>query len=208
MRAVTSYLAVCLLTFAASAAFAQGKPMSPTGTAATQVGGEWSSGERPRFTGGKWIEITYGRPILRGRNGIFGSGETYGQQLNAGAPVWRAGANMSTRLNTEVALKIGDATVPAGEYSLFVELKEGAWTLIVSNHRAQETYDPNEKDAIWGAYGYKPELDVARAPMTVQELEISLDQLTVLFSGMTQQGGSLSIAWDNQIGSVVFSLAE
>ena len=47
--------------------------------------------------GGKWVEITYGRPIKRGRN-VFGSGADYGKTLNAGAPVWRAGANQATRV--------------------------------------------------------------------------------------------------------------
>ncbi len=40
---------------------------SPAGTAATQVGGTWVNpeSEERRYTGGKWIEITYSRPILR-----------------------------------------------------------------------------------------------------------------------------------------------
>src|SRR5262245_58479009 len=82
---------------------------SPAGSAATQVGGTWATdknGEQ-RYTGGKWIEITYSRPILRGRTNIFGSGADYGKKVNAGAPVWRAGANQTTKLMTEVPLEIG-----------------------------------------------------------------------------------------------------
>src|SRR5258708_6681857 len=84
---------------------------SPSGTAATQVGE-------------KWIEIVYSRPILRGRTDIFGNGADYGKKVLAGATVWRAGANVTTRLKTEVPLEIGGKRLAPGEYSLFVDLKE------------------------------------------------------------------------------------
>jgi hypothetical protein len=45
-----------------------GRPASPAGTAATQVGGTYDrSGDEPVYKNGKWIEITYSRPIKRGR---------------------------------------------------------------------------------------------------------------------------------------------
>src|SRR2546427_11276794 len=108
---------------------------SPAGTAATQIGG----------SSGKWIEIVYSRPILRGRTEIFGKGADYGKKVNGGAPVWRAGANQTTRLKTEVPLEISGKKLAPGEYSLFVDLKEGGWTLIVSTQPYQEKYDPNDK---------------------------------------------------------------
>src|SRR5260221_12955429 len=159
------------------------KPMSPDGVAQAQVLGTWAKGARPAFTlgrenyqDGKWIEITYGRPLQRGRD-LFGSGENYGKAANdVGAPgfpappVWRAGANMSTRLKTEVPLNFGGKTVPAGEYSLFIDLKPSQWTLIVSSWAAQAKVDPQDKTALWGAYGYTPEKDVARVPMKLDTL--------------------------------------
>src|SRR5689334_11083652 len=74
---------------------------SPAGTAATQVGGTWSAPDKngeTRYQNGKWIEIEYSRPILRGRTSIFGSGADYGKKVTDGAPVWRAGANTTTLL--------------------------------------------------------------------------------------------------------------
>src|SRR3954470_7368985 len=111
-----------------------GRPMSPTGTASTQVGGHYekpAGADEPEYVGGKWIEITYGRPIKRGRD-LWGAGPEYGEMVKAGAPVWRAGANVSTRLKTDVPLSINNKTVAPGEYSLFIDLKPGSWTLIVS----------------------------------------------------------------------------
>ena len=67
-------------------------------------------------------------------------------------------------------LVLGDKTVPAGEYSLFVDLKLPAWTLIVSSWAAQERFDANNKDALWGAYGYTADKDVVRVPMKLETL--------------------------------------
>lgn len=193
-RALILFLVVMLLAGSGALVAQGGKPKSPAGKTATQVGESW-------------IEISYGRPILRGRQGIFGSGESYGQDLLKGAPLWRAGANVSTRLMSEVDLKFGDTVVAAGEYSLFIELKEGAWTFIVSNHNAQLTFDRNNKSAIWGAYGYSPEKDVVRVPMEVQTMDVSIDQLTIGFAGMSEEGGGIYLIWDNQLGTVPFTTA-
>jgi hypothetical protein len=185
------------------------RPASPPGTAATQVGGKYVKTERgQRYEGGKWIEITYGRPILRGRTNVFGSGAEYGKALNAGAPVWRAGADVSTRLKTEVPLEIGGKTVPPGEYSLFVELKnDKEWTLIVSNWAAQQKYDPKDKTALWGAYEYTPEKDVVRVPMKVESLPFTLDQLTWGFTDVGAQGGTIRLWWEKAQASVPFKVA-
>ena len=66
------------------------RPASPEGTAATEVRGKYvGGGDEPVYRDGKWIEITYGRPIRRGRD-LWGSGADYGRKLYGGAPVWRA----------------------------------------------------------------------------------------------------------------------
>jgi hypothetical protein len=185
------------------------RPASPEGSAQTQVGGKWVKGQRGEsYQDGKWIEITYGRPVKRGRANLFGSGAEYGKGLLAGAPVWRAGANVSTRLKTEVPLQIGGKTVPAGEYSLFIDLKEGNWTLIVSSWPAQQKYNPADKTALWGAYNYTPDKDVARAAMNVQQIDVSIDQLTWEFANVTDTGGLLLIVWDTTMASAPFTVAQ
>ncbi|HET9793365.1 MAG TPA: DUF2911 domain-containing protein [Thermoanaerobaculia bacterium] len=186
------------------------KPLSPRGTASTQVGGSWTagpSGGAPQYPGGKWIEVDYGRPILRGRKNIFGSGADYGKGVNAGAPVWRAGAGPTTKLSTEVPLVIGGKTLPPGTYDVLVELKESGWTLVLSTQKTQDKYDPNEKIAMWGSFGYDPKFDVVRAPMAVSRLEHSVDQFTISFLDMTDSGGRLGMAWETTAAIVDFSVA-
>jgi hypothetical protein len=192
----------------------QDRPMSPTGTAATQVGGKWVKPASGRgaptlggetYQGGKWIEISYGRPLKRGRE-LWGSGADYGKAALVGTPIWRAGANVSTRLKTEVPLVIGDKTVPAGEYSLFIDLKPNNWTLVVSSWGALQKYDPNDKTALWGSYFYTPDKDVVRVPMKLETMSHSREQLTWEFIDMTDTGGSMSIMWDRQMASVPFRI--
>ena len=120
--------------------------------------------------------------------------------------MWRAGANVSTRLKTEAPLVIGGKPLPAGEYTMFIDLKPGNWTLIVSNHKPQMTYDPNNKTEIWGAYGYDPKNDVLRVPMQLGDIPFSLEELTWGFSEVTDKGAVLNLWWDKVNATVPITL--
>lgn len=116
-RKVTAGIAAFAVASTMLGAQQPARPMSPEGSTHAQVLGKWTKGQRPAFTlgrenyeDGKWIEITYGRPLQRGRD-LFGSGPNYGKAVNdvgsatlPAPPVWRAGANVSTRLKSEVPL--------------------------------------------------------------------------------------------------------
>jgi Protein of unknown function (DUF2911) len=180
------------------------RPASPGGSAAMQVGGKYEPGpDGPAYKGGKWIEVTFDRPIKRGRD-LFGSGATYGKLVNSDAPVWRAGANVSTQLKTEVPLVIAGKTIAPGTYTMFVDLKPNNWTLIVSNWKAQSNYDPNNKTALWGSFGYTPDKDVVRAPMKTEQLPHSHEQLSWEFLDASESGATLALMWDKTMGSVEF----
>ncbi|HEV3486290.1 MAG TPA: DUF2911 domain-containing protein, partial [Vicinamibacterales bacterium] len=144
----------------------------------------------------------------RGRTNLFGTGADYGKALLRGAPVWRAGADMSTRLKTEVPLLFGEKKIPAGEYSLFIDLKPENWTLIVSSWPAQEKFDRNNKEALWGAYNYTPDKDVARVPMSLNQLDMSIEQLTWSFANVTKGGGTLMLVWDTVMATTPFTVGQ
>ena len=189
------------------------RPLSPDGTAAMQVAGKWVKlagrgaptlgGED--YQGGKWIEIIYGRPIKRGRD-LWGSGADYGKPALVGAPVWRAGANVSTRLKTEVPLVVGGKTIAPGEYSLFIDVKLNNWTFIVSTWAAQKTFDPANKTALWGAYGYTADKDVVRTQMKLDTLPVSFEQLSWQFANVSDAGGTMVLTWDKVMASVPFTV--
>lgn len=207
MRKLMTVLCATVLAAGVALSAQQGPPASPAGSAEVELGGKWETSKAPngqdrqRYVGGKWITITYGRPLKRDRD-LFGAGDGYGKMLNAGAPVWRAGANVSTTLKTQTALVIGDKPLPAGEYLLFIDLKPNAWTLIVSNQKAQQKYDPNNKTEIWGSYGYDQSKDALRAPMTLNSIGISVEQLTWGFTDVTATGVNLNLWWD-KVNAVV-----
>ena len=182
------------------------RPLSPAGSSATQIGGDHFDG-RQGYVGGKWIEITYGRPIMRGRD-LFGP-DDFVEFLNAGAPVWRAGANLTTRLFNELPLELGGTRLSPGEYTVFIELTRHDWTLIVSSLQAQtQGFDENDPDSVFGAYGYTPDRDVVRVPMQIETLPYSHDQLHWEFLDITPTGGRLAISWADQMASVPFSIPE
>lgn len=203
MRTLVTLTLLCALTSAADS-FAQQTPRrrpSPEGASATELGGRYDV--QRGYVGGKWIEIKYGRPIKRGRD-LFGP-EDFVDFLNDGAPVWRAGANESTRIINEMPIDIGGTTIPPGTYTVFIELARDSWTLVVSTWKAQiGSYQVNHPEALFGAYEYTPDKDVVRTPMKVETLHFSFDQLHWEFLDVTNAGGRLAIFWDRKMASVPF----
>ena len=192
---VSVFVAALVSTAAAQTAPEVKLPPSPQGQASVQVGGRWekTQGGGQRYADGKWIVVDYGRPLLRGRASIFGSGAEYGKTISDGSPVWRMGANDTTRLTTQVPLEIGGKALAPGVYNAFAELKNGAWTLVLSTQPRQPKYDPNDKVLLYGSYNYDPKFDVVRVPMTMVTPAVSIDQFTIAFADMTEAGGKLVV---------------
>lgn len=203
---LTRPLAAAIVLAAATAVISAQRPevklpASPRGAAEIQVLGKYEKG---RYVGGQWITVDYGRPILRGRD-VFGTGADYGKVANPDSPVWRAGANDTTRLTTQATLTFGTTTITPGIYNVFVELKENAWSLVLTTQGVQPKYDPNDKVLLYGSYNYDPKFDVLRMPMRMHQLPMSLEQLTIGFSDVRNDGGSLFIAWAKTMAAADFT---
>ena len=184
-------------------------PPSPQGQASVQVGGRWEKTPTggQRYVDGKWVVVDYGRPLLRGRANIFGAGADYGKTISDGSPVWRVGANDTTRLTTQAPLAIGGKTLPPGVYNVFAELKAGAWTLVLTTQPRQPKYDPNDKVLLYGSYNYDPKFDVVRAPMTLRQGDASVEQLTIGFVNVTASAATLSVAWEKTVATIDLRVA-
>ena len=202
MLSVATLTVMCALS--AMPAVAQQRPPSPDAHAATQVGGHYI-GADPLYVDGKWIEISYGGPIKRSRD-LWGSGATYGRMLMNGAPVWRAGADISTYLMTETTLVINGKTIAPGGYTMFIDLKPGKWTLIVSNWEPQKQFNPGDRTRLWGSFGYTPDKDVARVAMKIDKFPLAVDELTWNFADVTPTGGKLVLQWDTVVASAPFTV--
>ncbi len=110
MRAALIAAMLGVVALSAGALAQNRRVASPPGRSATEVGGRYD--EQGIYVGGQWIEVSYGRPIRRGRD-LYGPPD-WAEKLKDGTTVWRAGANVSTRLNPEVPLVIGPQPIAPG----------------------------------------------------------------------------------------------
>ena len=132
---------------------------------------------------GKTINISYSAPSMRGRK-IFSEGG-----LLAGTSVWRAGADDATCMHTDAALDINGLAVPAGDYSLWVELNAGKWQLIVNKEIGQ-----------WGT-NYNKSQDLGHVAMTMGKPPAPVEQYKMTLTAAGAKG-KLELAWENTMASV------
>lgn len=125
------------------------------------------------------IRIDYFRPLKKGRE-IFGKLQKYGE-------VWRAGANNETQVRFFKDVKIGDASIPAGTYSLFIIPTETEWTLIV-----------NKQTDRWGAYSYDKSLDIVRLSVPVKKAAAPIEAFSITYAPAAD-GASLIMGWDTTV---------
>ncbi|MGA2340620.1 MAG: DUF2911 domain-containing protein [Terracidiphilus sp.] len=174
------HILVCMgLLLAATAVIAQQKapPKSPPATASVTVGG-------------KSITITYSSPRVNGREGkIYTKDGLISHDPHY--PVWRGGANAATTLKTDADLTIGDLSVPAGTYTLFVDISDPAnWVLIV-----------NKKNGEWGL-AYDSTQDLGKTKMTMSAPPSLVEDLTYTITDNGGGKGTLTLAWENVSASV------
>ena len=172
------HLLVCAgLVFAATTALAQQKaPASPPEKATGTIGGHE-------------VSITYSSPGVKGREGkIFTKDGLISH--NPHYPVWRAGANAATTLETNGDLMIGDVNVPAGKYTLFVDISDpDQWTLIV-----------NKKTGEWGL-AYDGSQDLGKTKMQMSKPSSTVENLKWEIKGNGDKG-TISLAWEDHEASV------
>ena len=145
------------------------------------------SAEASGTIAGKPITIKYSAPSVRGRQ-IFGEGGVVSKDSTY--PVWRAGANAATSLETGTNLDIGGLNVPAGTYTLYVLVKDPEnWKLIVNKETGQngDSYDAG--------------MDLGRVDMKMEKPRAPIEKLkyTITASG---NSGKLQLEWENHIASV------
>jgi hypothetical protein len=162
--------------------------------AAAVVSAQSPAATETRTFGGKTITVSYNAPKVSGRAGkLFGKDGRIGQDRNY--PVWRAGANAATKLHTDADLDLGGLAVPKGDYTLFVDLTDpAAWKLIVNKQTGQ-----------WGL-SYDKAQDVGRVAMTMSKPAALVEELKYTISDEGGGKGKLTLAWENVVASVAFTV--
>ena len=155
----------------------QGPPASPPETASATING-------------KSVTISYSSPGVKGREGhLF----TKDGQISKDPtyPVWRAGANPATKLHTDGNIEIGDLAVPAGDYTLYVDISDpDNWQLVVNKQTGQ-----------WGTK-YNKSMDLGRTKMTMAKPPSLVENLKYTLVDNGGGKGSLTLAWEDKSGSV------
>ncbi len=180
----TTLLAVAA-TLTAQQAPLKAPPKSPAATESTTIGG-------------KTITITYSSPRVNGRagriftkDGVISHDKTY--------PVWRAGANAATILQTDADLDVGDPAVrlPKGSYSLYVDISDpDNWVLIVNKQTGQwGTVHDTTQDLV------RAKMAMATPPSLVEELKYTLKPF-----GNSGNIAKLTLSWENHSASVLLFL--
>jgi hypothetical protein len=77
-----------------------------------------------QMVGNTRIEITYSRPVARGRT-LFGALVPWGR-------VWNPGADTATAISISTPILVNGSRLPAGAYSIWAIPGEEEWTLIFS----------------------------------------------------------------------------
>jgi hypothetical protein len=139
--------------------------------------GQVSTRDTVRATiGNAHVWVDYGRPSLRGRN-VWMNGVL-------GDTLWRTGANAATQLGTDADIIIGDATIPAGTYSLWTSTT-GGYRLVVNKQHGQ-----------WGTE-YDRSQDLVRIALRESPVSPPVERFTI---ELQLQGSAtlLTFAWGNK----------
>jgi len=133
---------------------------------------------------GKTISVEYGRPSLKGRttDALLG-------KLPAGG-FWRMGSDMSTTFKTDLDLVFGDVTVPAGEYSLWMQRQEDNSCKLLFNKVHGQL---GAKEADQPGSGHDPTQDFASVPLKESKAAKPVETLTL--SLRKAGGGTLTVQW-------------
>lgn len=122
------------------------------------------------------IEVSYGRPAVRGRE-IFGGLVPFDR-------VWRTGANEATTVRFSSDVKVEGESLPAGLYSLHTIPSESEWTVIFNREAEQ-----------WGSYQYDESKDALRVKVRPRVAHHPHERLTIGFSDISDDAATMMIEW-------------
>lgn len=121
--------------------------------------------------------VIFSRPQKSGRS-IFGELLEYGK-------IWRLGANEATEIEFFQNVKIGNAKIKKGRYTLYCIPVLEKWTIII-----------NKETDTWGAFKYDQSKDLLRIEVPVKKQQEILDAFVMTFE-KTPLGADLLIGWDD-----------
>lgn len=123
--------------------------------------------------------IEYSRPSLRGRT----RAELWGEQIPHGTS-WTPGANWATTFESNKDFTMAGVPVPAGKYSLWMQVEPEAWEFIL---------DP--RDSLFHTVHPEPTDDQIRFPVIPGTAPSSVETLAWSFPAVRSTGADLRMQW-------------
>src|ERR1700688_2380241 len=145
---------------------------------------------------GNRVMIVYGRPYTKDPSS--GQMRKIWGELVAFGEVWRTGADEATLLITQKAIVVGEATIPAGAYTLWTLPNEDGTAKLIINKRIGQ----------WGIGpgSYDQEQDLARIDLKKEALDTPGDQFTTAIAKNASGGGVLSMTCESTAYSTAFTV--
>ena len=123
------------------------------------------------------VTLEYARPSVRNRV-VFGNLVPYDK-------IWRTGANENSVITFSTSVKIGDADVPAGKYSIYTVPNKDSWEFILysdyNNWGLPSDWDENKV--------------VIRQGFTPIKLENKIETFKFAFDDLTNNSFTLGVTW-------------
>jgi len=129
------------------------------------------------------IRVVYSRPMKKGRD-IFGGLVPYGSE-------WRLGANEASTITFYSPVRIGEASIAAGTYTIFATPERDNWTFHISTQRG-----------IWGNANRDESLTVASLKVPSKDVEKTREELSMAFQDIDDNEVHLVVAWENKQASL------
>lgn len=123
------------------------------------------------------MKVIYSRPVKKNRK-VFGELVEYGT-------IWRLGANEATEIDFFKDVKIGNARIKKGRYTIYAIPAPEKWTIII-----------NKDNDVWGSFAYNQKNDILRTDIKVQKITKPVEIFSMMFE-KTSTGADLLIAWED-----------
>jgi hypothetical protein len=127
------------------------------------------------------VNVTYGRPAVRGRNVFSGDGA-----IVPPGQVWRTGADEASTITFSTDVRVAGQALAAGTYGLFTIPSGPTWTVIFNSVPAQ-----------WGAFSYDAVRDVLRIEVSAGPSPSFAERFTIGFEDVDDHATTLYLAWAN-----------
>lgn len=131
------------------------------------------------------VTLEYSRPSMKDRK-IFGGDEALEQY----GDIWRTGANAATKITFDKDVKVGDADLKAGAYTILTIPGKSEWAVM---------FYPYESSNFGSYVEQEP---VAKLMLKAGKTGRPIESFTIDINNLRNNGATIDIMWENTLVSI------